>query len=208
MLFLEVWGTLWWFWINHPTSTVPTFNSCTKCVGSPGILHNRTPDWHPVSWVWIHGWPQNWSSFDSQTSCVINVFGLFFDILSMGFYTTRHWQTSGRLVQELDVCTVVLQHVIPEIRRSCWTSTSPARIGQNKPKSWHFCPKYKEPVHPFRCSQRLWRPAIFKTCTQFYILIHLLIVMYQLCYTMYVPFQDIRSKPYPYIWGKLCYVCL
>ena len=37
---------------------------------------------------------------------VIDVLGLFFDVLSMGFYTTRHWQTSGRLVQELDVCTV------------------------------------------------------------------------------------------------------
>ena len=24
--------------------TVPTFNSCTKCVGGPGILHDRTPD--------------------------------------------------------------------------------------------------------------------------------------------------------------------
>ena len=37
---------------------------------------------------------------------VIDVLGLFLDMLSMGFYTTRHWQTSGRLMQELDVCTV------------------------------------------------------------------------------------------------------
>ena len=29
-----------------------------------------------------------------------------FDILSMAVCTTRHWQTSGRLVQELNVCTV------------------------------------------------------------------------------------------------------
>ena len=27
--------------------------------------------------------------------------------LSMAFYTTRHWQTSGRLVLKLNVCTVV-----------------------------------------------------------------------------------------------------
>ena len=33
---------------------------------------------------------------------VIDVLGLFFDMLSY----SRHWQTSGRLVQELDVCTV------------------------------------------------------------------------------------------------------
>ena len=31
---------------------------------------------------------------------------LMFDMLSMGVCTTRHWQTSGRLVQELNVCTV------------------------------------------------------------------------------------------------------
>ena len=44
---------------------------------------------------------------------VIDVLGLFFDMLSMGFYTTRHWQTSGRLVQELDVCTVANYCVVP-----------------------------------------------------------------------------------------------
>ena len=25
-------------------STVPTFNSCTNCLGSPGIIHDHTPD--------------------------------------------------------------------------------------------------------------------------------------------------------------------
>ena len=45
-------------------------------------------------------------SFDSQASCVINVFGLFSDILSMGVCTTRLLQTSGRLVQELNGCIV------------------------------------------------------------------------------------------------------
>ena len=32
--------------------------------------------------------------------------GLFFDMLFMGVCTTRHWRTSGRLAQELNVCTV------------------------------------------------------------------------------------------------------
>ena len=36
----------------------------------------------------------------------IDVLGSFFNMLSVGFCTTRHWQTSGRLVQELNVCTV------------------------------------------------------------------------------------------------------
>ena len=29
-----------------------------------------------------------------------------FHMLSMGVCTTRHWQTSGLLVQELNICTV------------------------------------------------------------------------------------------------------
>ena len=53
--------------------------------------------------------------FDPQATWVIGVLGYFLT-LSMGVCTTRHWQTSGRLVQELNVCTVhVLQlsHVDP-----------------------------------------------------------------------------------------------
>ena len=46
---------------NHEWTTVPTFNSCTKCVGWPGIIHDRTPDFHQVSWVWMQGWPHNWT---------------------------------------------------------------------------------------------------------------------------------------------------
>ena len=45
-------------------------------------------------------------SFNSQATCVVDVLGLFFDMLSMGFCTTGHWQTSGRLVQELNIRTV------------------------------------------------------------------------------------------------------
>ena len=44
--------------------------------------------------------------FDSQATCYIDVPGFFFDTLSMGVCTTRLWQTPGRLVQELNVCTV------------------------------------------------------------------------------------------------------
>ena len=32
----------------------------------------------------------------------------FVNMLSMGVCTTRHWQESGRLVQEMKVCTVYL----------------------------------------------------------------------------------------------------
>ena len=34
-------------------------------------------------------------------------FAYYFDMLSMGVCTTSHWQTSGRLVQELNVYTVL-----------------------------------------------------------------------------------------------------
>ena len=50
-------------------------------------------------------------NFNSQARWVIDVFGLFFEMLSIGDLTTMHWQTSGRLVQELDVGTVGLNVV-------------------------------------------------------------------------------------------------
>ena len=43
-------------------------------------------------------------TFDLQSTWVIDM--LFVDV-----YTTRQWQTSGRLVQELNVCTVL--HKVP-----------------------------------------------------------------------------------------------
>ena len=49
-------------------------------------------------------------SFDSQTTWVIDVFRLMSDLLSMCVCKTRNWQTSGRLVQALSVCTV--NHVL------------------------------------------------------------------------------------------------
>ena len=38
--------------------------------------------------------------------------GIFFDILCMGVFSTGHWQISGRLVQELNVCTVCYLQMI------------------------------------------------------------------------------------------------
>ena len=47
----------------------------------------------------------NLHSFDSQATGVMDVLGSFFDMLSMGVCTTTHWHTSGRLVQNLNICT-------------------------------------------------------------------------------------------------------
>ena len=43
----------------------------------------------------------------TQEQLNISFRSLFVILLSMGVCTTGHWQTSGRLVQELNVCTVV-----------------------------------------------------------------------------------------------------
>ena len=34
---------------------VTPFNPGTKCVGSPRIMNDLTPDFPPVSWAWMHG---------------------------------------------------------------------------------------------------------------------------------------------------------
>ena len=67
--------------------TVPTFNSCTKCVGSPGMINDRTSDCHPGSLAWMHRWSRNWTylwfAVHVCHSCawlidVIDVLGLLF----------------------------------------------------------------------------------------------------------------------------------
>ena len=76
--------------------------------GQPG--HNTRPHTPlPPSLFPGHGCTDdltNGRSFDSQASRDTDVLGLFFDLLPMGLCTTRHWQSSGRLVQELNICTV------------------------------------------------------------------------------------------------------
>ena len=79
-------------------TTVRTSNSCTKCVGSPGITNTRPHSWLSPSFLGM-----NTSWMTSPATWVINVIGIFF-----WHVTTRHWQMSGRAVQELNVFTVWL----------------------------------------------------------------------------------------------------
>ena len=44
---------------EYSTCTVPTFNSCTKCVGIPGIKNDSMPDCYPVALALMYGWPYN-----------------------------------------------------------------------------------------------------------------------------------------------------
>ena len=59
--------------------TVPTFNSCTKCVSSPGRIDDHTPDCHLFSWTWIHGLPLLLKvALSSCVSSLINSFVLVY----------------------------------------------------------------------------------------------------------------------------------
>ena len=86
-------------------STVPTFNSCTKCVGGLGKIRDRMPDCHPVSWA-MDAW------MTSQLNVVLihklceSLICMAKKLFFMDVYTNRHRRASGRLVHELNVCTV------------------------------------------------------------------------------------------------------
>ena len=63
--------------------------------------------------------------------------GSFSDMLSTVFCTTRHWQTSGRLVQELNVSTV---HVLPT-GRSRFAARKDKKVTINKIVGLASCDK-------------------------------------------------------------------
>ena len=69
-------------------ATVPPFNSCPKCMGSPG--HNTRPHAQlPPNFTDMDAWMTSLfteRSFDSQATYVIDALGLFFH---MGACTTR-----------------------------------------------------------------------------------------------------------------------
>ena len=57
--------------------TVPTFNSCTKCVSIPAMIHDNTPNCWP-SFLGMDVWiTQHEHSFDGQALWVIDALGIF-----------------------------------------------------------------------------------------------------------------------------------
>ena len=58
--------------------TVPTFNSCTKCVSSTGIIYDSTSDCLPFPGHNCMDELKTEHTFDSQATWVINVLGLFY----------------------------------------------------------------------------------------------------------------------------------
>ena len=84
-----------------------TFNSCTECVSSPGRIHDRTPRL-PSNFLGMDAWItlQLKVALSRKLRGSSKCFAYICDIISMGVSTTRHGQTSGLLVQELNVRTV------------------------------------------------------------------------------------------------------
>ena len=72
--------------------------------------HDTRPLAQLSFWAWMHGGPliqlSTECSLDFQATWVIDVLGIFIDMPSMGVRKSRHSQTSGRLVQGLNVCTL------------------------------------------------------------------------------------------------------
>ena len=40
--------------LHKVQSTTPTFNSCTKCVGIPGIMNDRMSDCYSFALAWMY----------------------------------------------------------------------------------------------------------------------------------------------------------
>ena len=63
---------------------------------------------HPVSLAWMT------SQLNVPLICKLcNVFGLFFDVLSMAVCTTKHWQTSDQPMQCLHCVAEVNNNIGP-----------------------------------------------------------------------------------------------
>ena len=72
--------------------------------------HNTQPHARlPTSFLGMEAWMTSQLNVEliRKPRGVLMCLAYFFDMLSMGVCKTRHWQTSGRLVQELNTCTVV-----------------------------------------------------------------------------------------------------
>ena len=88
---------------------VPTLNFCTKCWGSPELIHDPKPDCHPVSVALMP--PELKVALIRKLRGSLMCLVYCFDMLSMGVCTTTHWQTSGRLVQELNSVLFTLSDI-------------------------------------------------------------------------------------------------
>ena len=103
--------------------TVPPFNSCTKCVGSLGIIYDRKPDCHPVSSAWMHWLSQNWTQF-WFASCAVHWLDFFlWHVIHGCLYNQTHWQSTGAGIK----CLFITQQLFKNnftiyLKKSTWYS--------------------------------------------------------------------------------------
>ena len=64
------------------------YSAGTKCVGSPGMIHDGTTDCHSYFLAWMR--PQ---ALLRKLRGSLNVLGLVFDMLSMCVCKTWHWHS-------------------------------------------------------------------------------------------------------------------
>ena len=89
-------------------------------------------------------------SFDSQATLVIDVFGLFcWQFMHWVFPTTRYWQTSSRLVQELNVCSVWP-----------WRFYSYARLSLFVPATYEMIDATRRRDPPWPSGYDAWLPSV------------------------------------------------
>ena len=93
---------LYYFILTKLATSTIRVNFCTKCVEYTTVCSISTH----FPWLGCKDDLVTERSFDSQATCIIDLLRLFSWHLSVAFHTTRHWQTTGRLVQKLNVCTV------------------------------------------------------------------------------------------------------
>ena len=87
-------------------ATVPAFNSSTKCVGSSGILHDRTPDCNPISKAWIQAHvPDLTTCF--LLACYVGRWCAWLVIHACFYHQTlTDVRSTGSGIQQLNVWTV------------------------------------------------------------------------------------------------------
>ena len=74
--------------------------------------HNTRPDDRlPPIFLGVDAWMTSQLNVDLARKLCVSLMCLacILDVLGMGVFTTRQWKKSGRLVQELNVCTVGYQ---------------------------------------------------------------------------------------------------
>ena len=81
--------------------TVATFNSCTKCMANRAKYTTA----RPIATHFPHPCIDAWMTLQLKQRVLFVRLSYFLDMLSMGVCITRRWQTTSRIMQELNSCT-------------------------------------------------------------------------------------------------------